>query len=234
MGAESLVEPGELDVVAGGVAEHDATHDAEPGGAEHGPVEAALTARLGEHDVRLLLDHGPEALGQAVHRTRHVEHRLVEAAPVGPSGPLRDEHGLRLEVRQRCVLQVAVGGERLRRLGEHAVHVVGSEDDGLAEDRQAHHERPVAVGLVEPLQRRTARPTRSRRSATPTTRGRRMMGPLARVGRIMSDVTAIVSTALAVGIPGCTPAALTTGRPRVESPRAETTLDRTGTWLLLR
>ena len=90
---------GQLVVIAGGVAQHDAAHHGEPGTGELVPRKLSpVVTHLGQQVRSFLVRNGDEAFGQVVHLAMGIKHLLVEAAAVGPLGTMRDQYTFGLEV----------------------------------------------------------------------------------------------------------------------------------------
>jgi hypothetical protein len=80
-----------------------------------------------------------------------VEDVLVDLPSLLPPGPLGDQHPVGLELAEGGTFLRVGGGEGLRGLGEHAVRVVGVQDERELAPGQPHPHRAASVDPPEAL-----------------------------------------------------------------------------------
>src|SRR3954465_14005402 len=95
MGAQPIDLLGQLEIIAGAVAQSDPSTQPEPGDTKLLPGQHGL---IPDQPAQLLLDYRDKAGGQSVHRPSAVEHGLVISPAVGPHRTPRNENSLRLKV----------------------------------------------------------------------------------------------------------------------------------------
>jgi hypothetical protein len=105
-----------------------------------------------EQRQRLVADLRDELLAERVYGAAGSEYALIETAPLAARRAARDQHAVRLEVREGGPLLAACGRERLGCSVEHAAGVVGREHHRHRSARHPQQHRTFTMTLAQALE----------------------------------------------------------------------------------